>query len=389
VSSLVPAPAAAARFAGADAVQAAIDERVAAKRLPGAILSLGSGRAPPDYVKGGTLDLESSVKVDENSLWRLASMTKPVAGMAAMLLIGEGRLRLDQPVADFIPGFASMRVMPDPKSTDTRPAARPITIRHLLTHTSGLANAPPGTIGEAYLRLVGGGPGQLPPPQSCAEWIDRMATVPLVVDPGTKWIYSPSLDVIARIIEIVSGMEFDLFLDRRMFAPLKMRSTYFWVPERDKARLVTSYAQREGKLVATDAGPTSWLLNKPRIPSASGGLISSARDFDRFMAMLVNHGTLDGTRVIPADAVRLGLSNLLPPGTDMSQFNAPTGNDGFGAGGRLFMGGPQPGTFGWGGVSGTVGYLNAERKTRLGIYTNIGVGDFIRQALAAARMSPV
>lgn len=126
---------------------------------------------------------------------------------------------------------------------------------------------------------------------------------------------------------------------------------------------------------------------KPDIPRASGGLVSTARDYDRFLWMVVNGGLLDGRRVFPADAVKLGTSNLLPPGTDMTQYTSRTGYDGFGAGGMVTVGGPRPGTYGWGGSSGTTGFANPALKSRWGSYTNIGASDFGRRAMAAAGMS--
>jgi CubicO group peptidase (beta-lactamase class C family) len=399
LASMLPAEAnASASFDGASEIQALIDNRVAEKQLPGAIVSLGMGTARPGLVMGGTLDLDSPVPVNEDTLWRLASMTKPIAGMAAMLLVSEGKLRLDQPVADFIPGFADMRVISDPKSADSRPAARLITIRHLITHTSGIVNDPVGTIAESYRQLgLAGEPlpesggvstgRSLPPPRTLEEYADRLAQVPLTADPGAKWIYSPNLDIAARIIEIVSRLPFDIFLERRVFLPLGMRSTYFWVPERDKGRLMTSYVRRDGKLVAIDVGMTSRLLTKPAFPRASGGLVSSASDYDRFLSMIVNQGLLDRRRVFPADAVAIGTSNLLPSGTDMSQYTSKTGFDGFGAGGMVTVGGPRPGTYGWGGSSGTTGFANPQLKSRWISFTNIGASDFGRRAMAAAGMT--
>lgn len=385
---------AAASFKGASEIQALISERVAARQLPGAIASLSTGGPRPEYVYGGTLDFDSAARVDENTLFRLASMTKPVVGMAIMLLISEGKLKLDQPVADFIPSFAKMRVIPDPATTESRPAVRLITIRHLLTHTSGILNDPTGTIADAYRHLgVGDGqqgappPGSLPPPKSLEEWTDRISQVPLTVDPGMKWQYSPNADILGHVIEIISGMPFDVFLDRQLFQPMEMHSTYFWVPERDKARLMTMYLRRDGQLVATDPGPTSRLLTKPGIPRGSGGLISTARDYDRFLAMIVNLGVLDSRRVFPTDAVRLGTSNILPQGTDMTQYTSRTGFDGFGALGLVTTGGPRPGTYGWGGSSGTTGFCNPQLKSRWISFTNIGASDFGRRAMAAADMT--
>lgn len=392
LGSLLPARLAAAPFAGAEEIQKIIDEGVAARQFPGAVVSLGTGTGAPQFVKGGTVGFDSRVPADENTLWRMASLTKPVAGMAAMLLIGEGKIKLDQPIADFIPAFADMRVLTSENGTETRPASRPITIRNLITHTNGLVAVPTGAQAEAYARLgLRESRGvtiadAMPPPQSLKEWTERIATAPLAAEPGTKWIYSPGLDVLGRIAEIVSSQLFDVFLERRIFTPLGMSSTGFWVPEKDKTRLATLYKRKNDQLVVTDPGLTSELLNKPAIPRASGGLVSTAHDFDRFMAMVVNLGTLDGVHVIHADAVRLSTSNILPPGTDMSAYTSRTGADGFGAGGMVTIGGLRTGTYGWGGSSGTTGFMNPTLGSRWATFTNVGAGAFGRKALAAAGM---
>ena len=378
LTAALRSPAHASSLPGAAAIQAAIDRRVAEKKLPGAIVAFGQGTSRPEYVRGGTLDFTSTTCVDKNSLWRLASLTKPVTGMATMLLIGEGKLRLDQPVADFIPAFARMNVLTDTAGQETRPARSPITIRHLLTHTAGVTNLPETGSADAP-----------PPATSLAEFVSQLAEAPLAAEPGTRWIYASGLEIAARVIEIVSGMPFDAFLDRRFFAPLDMRSTYFWVPESDSARLATLFAQHAGGLVVTDSAATSRFLSKPLFPRGSGGLVSSARDYDRFLAMILGEGMLEGKVIMPGEAVRLGVSNLLPPGVDMSGYPASTGPAGFGAGGSVTIGGPRPGTYGWGGSSGTTAFIDVRRKARLSTYTNIGVGDFGREVMALAGMTLV
>lgn len=393
LAGLLPSPAsAAATFKGALEIKALIDERVATRQLPGAIVTVGQGTARAQFVMGGTLDFDSRTPVDENTLFRLASMTKPIAGMAAMLLISQGKLKLDQPVADFIPEFANMRVIPNPEKTESRPAESLITIRHLVTHTSGILNDTVGTIAEAYRRLgVGNGAGSvagdLTPPHSLKDYVDRLAKVPLAANPGTKWMYSPNMEIVGRVIEIISGLPFDVFLQRHLFLPFGMHSTGFWVAEHDKHRLMTSYIKKDGRLVAVDPGPTSRLLTKPDIPRASGGLVSTAHDYDRFLTMIMGKGLLDGRRVFPADAVAMGTSNLLPSGTDMSQYTSRTGFDGFGAAGMVTVGGPRPGTYGWGGSSGTTGFVCPQLRSRWISFTNIGASDFGRKAMAAAGMS--
>ena len=379
-------------FTGAAEIEELIRQRVVSRQLPGAVVAIGEAGRQPQFAVGGTVDFDSQARVDGNPLLRLASTTKPIAGMATILLISEGKLKLDQPVADFIPGIAAMRVVADPKTGESRPAERQITIRHLITHTSGIVNDPSGTVADAYRRLgIGSGPSvtgaaALPPPHSLEEFVNRLIQVPLVADPGTSWRYSPNLEIAARVIEIVAGQPFDDFLQQRMFHPFGMHSTGFWVRPRDRGRLMTSYIRRDGVLVA-DNDATARALVKPDIPRASGGLISTPHDYDRFLWMIVNKGLLDGKRVFPADAVALGTSNILPPGTDMSQYTSKTGFDGFGAAGMVTVGGPRPGTYGWGGSSGTTGFCNPKLKSRWGSYTNIGASDFGRRAMAAAGMS--
>ena len=195
-------------------------------------------------------------------------MTKPVTGIAAMLLIEDGKMKLDQPIADFLPAFAKMQVQntPDGSITDLRPAKTQITVRHLLTHTAGLGYniIQKGPIKKAYddAGIVGGSASRLPipglapvtPAPSLAVMADRLAALPLIYEPGTKWSYSISLDLLGRVIEVVSGQPFDAFLKARLFDPLGMTSTSFMVGARDVGRFTTNYAPYGGALIPFDPG---------------------------------------------------------------------------------------------------------------------------------------
>jgi len=350
--------------------QAVIDRWVAEKKLPGAIVAIGEGTARPVFVKGGTLAFDSPVKVDENTIWRLASLTKRLTGMATMLLIAAGKLGLDQPVAELIPAFSRMLVS-DPATKATRQARWPITVRHLMTHTSGITNLPAAIAGEP------------PATTSLAAYVDQIAAQPLVAEPGTKYHYANGLEVAARLIEIAGGMPFDTFLQERFFTPLRMNSTGFWVREVDRARLATSYSLRDGELVAGELPYTARLYAPPAFPRASSGGVSTAHDYDRWLAMILGEGALDGVRVMPASAVRMGVSNLMPPGVDASEFAAFKIMDGYGAGGATNMP-PIPGSYGWGGASGTTAFANARTQTRVSTFTNIGSGPFGQESVAAA-----
>ncbi len=363
------------------AVTQMIDGYVSSGKLPGMIAALGQGSsAAPLDIARGTLARGNPAPVDMDSLFRIYSMTKPVTGMAAMILVDEGRLRLDQPVADLIPAFGKMQVQatPDGSITDLRPAKAQITIRHLLTHTAGLGYSiiQQGPIKDAFIKagVVPGQASRVPLPglerftplKSLAEFAETLATLPLVYEPGTTWSYSVGLDLMGRVIEIASGMAFDQFLKARLFDPLGMASTGFRVPESQVTRLTTNYAVAGGLLLPIDPAKTSVYLDQPAYPFGGAGLVSSPRDYDRFLAMLLGYGQIDGVRVMSEAAVRLGTSDLLPPGADLSQ-SFIKGN-GFGAGGSVGLG-DDAGTYGWAGAAGTVGFVNLRAGIRAGLYT--------------------
>jgi CubicO group peptidase (beta-lactamase class C family) len=259
------------------------------------------------------------------------------------------------------------------------PAIRPITIRQLLTHTSGLGYGiiQSGPIVEAF-RNAGAVPGQFTrlqflipslrgtPAPSLELFADRVAGLPLVYQPGTRWSYSMGHDVIGRVIEVVTGQPFDRFLQERFFDPLAMRDTHFQVPREDAGRLTTSYLASNGNLLPIDLGANSIYLDPPAFPFGGAGLASTPRDFDRFLAMLLGYGELDGTRVMSEQAVRLGTSDLLPdtlvPGGGYED------GWGFGAGGRVGRG-ANAGIFGWTGAAGTLGFVHLALQLRAGLYT--------------------
>lgn len=361
------------------ALTALVESYVAQGRLPGVVALVGRGQDVPLGIARGVLTRGETLPATIDSLYRVYSMTKPVTGMAAMILIDEGKLRLDQPVADILPKYAKMQVQvtPDGSITDLRPAKAPITIRHLLTHTAGLGYTitQKGPLKEAYEKasLVPAQVSHLPIPglttphplPSLADFADRLAEQPLVYDPGTVWSYSVSLDLLGRVIEVVAGKPFDTFLYERLFEPCGMTSTGFQVPPAQAQRLATNYGMVNGSLVPIDPAATSIYLDKPAYPYGGAGIVTSPRDYDRFLAMLLGYGALNGRRVMSEAAVRLGTSDLLPPGTDTSAMYGE--KSGFGAGGRVGLG-QDAGTFGWSGAAGTVGFINYRTALRAGLF---------------------
>ncbi|MBW8755771.1 MAG: beta-lactamase family protein [Sphingomonadales bacterium] len=360
-------------------VSALIARWVGPGKFPGMVAALGLPGQETQFVASGTDSFTDLDPQGPDSLYRIYSMTKPISGMATMLLIGEGKLRLDQPVADILPKFAQMQVQKtyDGSITDLEPAKSQITIRELITHTSGIGYSiiQRGPLKDAFvdagliagqisrMSIPGLDRGQAVP--SLALFADHLAEMPLVYQPGTHWSYSNGLDLMGRVIEVVSGTTFDAFLKARLFDPIGMTSTFFQVPASEAKRLTTSYGALGGNLIPIDPGATSIYLDKPPFPAGGAGLVSSPRDYDRFLLMLAGYGRIDGKRVIAEAAVRQGTSNLLPPGVAGPALMAPASD--FGAGGRVGVG-AEDGIYGWAGAAGTVATVDMKRGIRSGLY---------------------
>ncbi|XUU59778.1 serine hydrolase domain-containing protein [Erythrobacter sp. HA6-11] len=358
-------------------IAAMVNRYLSQNKVASLLVTLGTGQEDHAHtVGGGSLSFGSSTRVTEDSLFRIYSMTKPITGIATMMLVDEGKLGLDQPLAETLPAFANMRVLVDPKGSldNTVAAERPITIRHLLTHTAGLgyiihAKSP---ITEAFAEngLVGGRVSRFPipglpevtPAPNLEVWADRLATLPLIAQPGTEWHYSASIDLLGRVIEVASGQSFESFLQDRIFEPCGMESTYFTVPGSETDRLTTNYGIAAGIPLPVDGGASSIFTDEPSIPAGGGGLVSSPKDYDRFMRMLLGYGRLGSKRVMGELAVRVGTSNLVPDAVHTA--GTWIAGQGHGAGGRVL--GEQ---FGWGGAAGTLSTVDFGSNMRIGLFT--------------------
>ncbi len=396
------------------ATQAVLDGYVRDNKMPGIVAAFGLGDGPTMFVSAGKIaDGATAQKAGPDSLWRVYSMTKPITGMAAMILVEDGKIKLDDPVSKFIPAFKNITVLNGPDSLASHPAVRPVTIRMLLTHSAGLGYSivTKGPLLAEYRRL-GIDPAQVNNdleaqsrklrPATLEEFANRVASVPLMYEPGSRWSYSIGLDVMGRVIEVASGMSFDGFVQKRIFDPLKMTSSFWTVPQSEVPRLSTNYiftraamAQMNPTLdtskidakarLPLDAAATSVWLKPPSFPYGGAGLVMSARDYDRFLHMLQNYGELDGVRIMKAETAKLGMSNLLPVGVTFSGTVASTGGNtggpkmGFGAGGSVYLedypGGAGKGTYGWGGAAGTVAFVDPGRHARGTVMVNYFPGE--------------
>lgn len=339
------------------------------RKIAGAVFAIGRHRYRADIMAWGYSAVSRGQFLNEDSIFRIYSMTKPVTGAAAMLLIEEGKLKLDQNIADFLPEFGNPKVLVTPvKGLESRPARRPITVRNLLTHTAGLtaANISGGPAERAYhelgvipsLRNIATDPPRAP---SMAAFAERLATVPLIAEPGTRWHYSIGLDLLGAVIERAAGQPFDEFLKDRIFDPLDMDDTGFQVPGRSMARFVTNYLLTPNGLLPLDVPPGSIYARRQPFPFGGSGLVSTARDYTRFTAMLLGEGMFAHKRIMQPETVRLMMSNLLPEGV-----RGP-GDQGFGAGGQVLIHptftGQGVGTYSWAGVGGTLMWVDPAYRT--------------------------
>jgi CubicO group peptidase (beta-lactamase class C family) len=356
------------------------------KKVPGIVLAVSAEGQPTRFLSEGRIAIDANAAATgPDTLWRVYSMTKPITGMAAMILVEEGKLKLDQPISDFFPGYKTMTVAVDPsKDLTARPAAREITVRHLLTHTAGMGYSISltgpllaeyerlGLLPGAVNRQIEAGAATVRP-KTLREFAERAATVPLIADPGTRWSYSMSIDVLAAVVEAAAGVGFEQFVSTRIFQPLGMTSSYWRVPASEVGRFVDNYMWAGDNLAPLDPAAQSVYLDAPSFPYGGAGLVMSARDYDRFLAMLQNYGELDGRRILRRETAELAMSNLLPAGVTYGGVAGGTGGQalpqsGYGAAGSVTLadipGGPGAGTYGWGGAAGTIAWVDPKNRVR-------------------------
>lgn len=310
-----------------DRIGDTIQKTVEAGRISGAV-SLVARRGKIVYFKAfGMADRDSKRPMRTDEIFRICSMTKPITSTAVMILYEEGRFTLGEPVSDFIPEFKNMKVLdpPFPQDKTSPPGAlvdakRPITIFHLLTHTSGLTYPWNARLGKAY-REAGVGTGLLQQEGSTGDSIKKLASLPLLFQPGDAWEYSLSDDVLGYLVEKVSGMPLDRFLEERIFKPLGMKDSCFFLPDDKISRLASAYAYYPDKgllLIPEKAilkeGDFAYSSDYPyRGPrtyfSGGGGLCSTAEDYYRFCQMMLNNGQLNGTRILSRKSVELMAQN--------------------------------------------------------------------------------
>ncbi|MFD7878461.1 serine hydrolase domain-containing protein [Streptomyces sp. NPDC059766] len=353
-------------------------------RLPGYLVAVSRGGRVAHLTTYGHRDLAAGLPVESDTLYRIYSMTKPVTTVAALLLMEEGRLSLDDPVARHLPAFADPQVYVDGSGDGmrTRPADGPILIRHLLTHTAGLTFAFYHSHPVDALYRAAGLESSVPSGADLAQTIDVYASLPLQFEPGTEWNYSVATNVLGRVIEVVSGQPLDVFLAERIFGPLGMTDAGFCVPVDQAGRLAELYGETGDGGIEPIAGLP--LRGRPRFLSGSGGMVASAYDVHRFTELLRRRGELDGTRLLSADTVDLMTSNQLPGGVDMRTFGSRPAHDepgnegvGFGLGVSVVIDPARTkastglGMYGWSGVATTTFWVDPSRDLSVQFLTQV------------------
>jgi CubicO group peptidase (beta-lactamase class C family) len=347
-------------------------------RVPGAVALIARRGRVGYFESFGVRDPVGGAPMARDAIFRIYSMTKPITSVAAMMLWEEGRFLLGDSIADYLPEFSHLEVAVERAGAVERvPADRAITIQDLLRHTSGLTYEfrGSGPVHKMYMSAK-----VYSRSQSSADQAATLAKMPLLHQPGTRWEYSRATDVVGRLIEVLSGVPLRDFLERRIFGPLGMSDTAFYVPPQHHSRIAEAFAKDP------DSGGKVQLLevrDAPAFESGGGGLVSTAGDYAGFLQMLLNGGTLGGSRFLSRKTLELMTADHLGPMTGAPDLLLPGHGFGLGFAVRLHSGiAPLPGSIGqyfWGGLAGTTFWVDpAEQLFAILLIQAPGRRDYFR-----------
>jgi CubicO group peptidase (beta-lactamase class C family) len=381
-------------------VQRYLDEQ----KLPGAISLVGRRDRVVHFETYGDMDAERRKPMQADTIFRFYSMTKPIASVALMTLYEEGRFMLDDPVSRFIPELKDLKVLVGGTADDyqVREPSRPMTVRDVLMHTSGLVGRETASpVGELYRRAGFKGAES---DGTLRDMVQDLAGIPLQCDPGSRWIYGISTDLVGYLCEVIGGLPFDRFLEERVLGPLEMLDTAFSVPPEKVERFAANYGPTGGSPAYTLLDdPLTSSYTRPRTYfSGSGGLVSTAGDYLRFCRMLANGGALGDVRILGPRTLQLMTMNHLPGGQDlatMAQSAAETQREGQGFGlGFAVLLDPTvaqvvgtPGEYFWGGAASTAFFVTPAEDLIMIFLTQLRPSSTypIRRELRAAVYSAI
>ncbi len=357
--------------AGIARIDAYLQNEIDSGTMPGAILLIRRNGQDAFLKSFGVRDSATKAPMTPDTIFRIYSMSKPITTVAAMMLVEEGKLRLDDPLSKYIPAFADVKVGVEVKGEDGKmhldlvAAKRPISIQDLMRHTSGLTY---GFFGEGLVKkaYVEAGLGADDP--DLAQFTERLAKLPLAYQPGTTWDYSQSTDVLGRVIEVVSGKSLYQFEKERLLDPLGMKDTAFYVTDPAKQKLIAEPFPNDRTIGAGSQ------VGDPRVPrkllSGGGGMVSTLDDYARFSQMILNGGTLDGKRYLSPKTVAYMGSNHIGTGSGVTPgpYYLPGPGFGFGLGFAVRTdAGVSPvegsvGEMNWGGAGGTAFWVDRQEN---------------------------
>jgi CubicO group peptidase (beta-lactamase class C family) len=363
--------------------------------VPGAVALVARHGKVVYHKSFGQRDVAAGAAMGTDTIFRIASMTKPIASVALMMLWEEGAFQLRDPISEHLPEFANMRIAVAPEKTEYASgptklieAERPITFQQILTHTAGLANPYRGFTKPMYDELR----AKVKPGWTIGDYVTELAKLPLNFHPGDGWEYGPATDVAGRLVEVISGQKLDAFISERILGPLQMTDTHFYLPRSKLSRFVANYTPDEnGKITLTEAADeNSRFVREPHVYfSGAGGMVSTSSDYFRFQQMMLNGGELDGVRILGRKTVELMTTNHVG---DHSVWLRGAGY-GFGLGYSVVTDQGQTalpaslGSFAWGGAYCTVFWVDPVEEV-IGIlmsqvrpYTHLNIREDI-QSLA-------
>lgn len=359
-----------------DAFDTSIQKDIEAKEIAGAAYLVFHQDKIIRLKAFGEADVASHRRLQTTDLFRLASMTKPIASLALLLLQEDGLINMNDKLEQYLPAFTNPVVADKIDTIDgivytrTRPAKKPILLRHLLTHTAGFASQYGGTLGALYL-----GTFKDPYAHDLAYFTNQLSRLPLSHEPGDDWVYGPSINVAARVIEVVSGMPFQDFVKKRIFDPLGMNDTKFYFDSSFANRLTTHYTKdAKGQLKVEDPGTvSSKLISGPKVYfSGSGGLNSNLQDYLKFCIMVFNNGEYEGKRIAKIETIAMMKTDQVPLNINAKLLSQPADiNEGFTFGYQIERKDNNMdrtlGTISWLGATGPTFFIDPKKKL-IGIF---------------------
>jgi CubicO group peptidase (beta-lactamase class C family) len=365
-------------------VKTHFDSYVEDGRLAGWLATVSRGGQLIWTDKGGHRDRERDLEVTDDTIWRIYSMTKPVIGVAVMMLYEEGRFDLLDDIGQWIESFKKPRVWVGgtPEAPETAPAQNPIRVHHLLTHTSGLTYGFQRRHPVDEIYRTHGYDFSFARGADLVQAVEDFASMPLVFEPGTKWNYSVAFDVLGRLIELWCGQPLDVFVKERILDPLGMADTEWWCPPDKADRLAMLYVPAHRQSLPYEDLANA-VLHPPRLLGGGGGLLSTAFDYERFMTMMLRGGELDGVRLLSSRTMEFMTENQLADDADLTELAVDSyGEDqyrglGFGLSMSVVTDARKnkslvtEGSFAWGGAASTTFWVDPLEELTVAFYTQL------------------